>query len=68
MTFERANEYGAWLDDDASWLGSETGSGNQWTGQPPGSKTQRFGEVLRITVKNDEGDTIAKDYAITANC
>ena len=68
IVVERPNEYNAWIDEDATWLGSETGSGDQWTVQPAGSRTQRFKDTLRITAKADDGTTTVTQVSITANC
>jgi hypothetical protein len=68
IVVERPNEYNAWIDEDATWLGPETGQGNQWTVQPPGSRTQRFKDTLRITATADGGSKKVIETAVTANC
>jgi len=68
IVVERPNEYNALIDADASWLGPETGQGNQWTVQPAGSRQQRFKDTLHITVSADGGAKKIIDTAITANC
>jgi hypothetical protein len=68
VVLERQNEYDAWLDADATWLTADTGQGNQWTGNPPGHKNQRFQDELRITAKASGGATTVLIVPITANC
>lgn len=68
VTYERQNEYNAWLDADATWSGPETGAGDQWTGNPPGHKNQRFKDQLRITVTASGGAQTVVTVQITANC
>jgi hypothetical protein len=68
VVLERQNEYDAWLDADATWLGPETGQGNQWTGNPPGHKNQRFQDDLRIIVTASGGAETVLIVPITANC
>ncbi|MDP3207577.1 MAG: hypothetical protein Q8M65_00375 [Rhodoglobus sp.] len=66
VVLERQNEYNAWIDSDASWLGPETGQGNQWTGNLPGN-TQNIGKTLRVTVKGSTGTTTIT-APVTASC
>jgi hypothetical protein len=68
VVVERPNEYNAWIDTDAAWLGSETGQGDQWTVQPAGSRQQRFKDTLRITVVADDRSESVIQTNITANC
>ncbi len=68
VLLERQNEYGVWLDADATWMGYETGDGDRWTGSPPGSKSQRAKDLLRITVKADSGEVTTLEETITVNC
>jgi len=56
VTLERQNEYNAWLDSPATWLGPETGQGNQWTGDLPGNQ-QNIGKTLKVTVAGTTGST-----------
>jgi len=67
VVLERANEYGAWIDANATWMTADTGNGDQWTGQPPGSKTQRFQDEVRITASFSGGSTVVT-VPITVNC
>lgn len=66
VTLERQNEYDAWLDSAATWLGPETGQGNQWTGDLPGNQ-QNIGKTLRVTVVGSTGTTTLT-LPITAPC
>ena len=66
MLLERQNEYNAWIDSDANWLGPETGQGNQWTGNLPGN-TQNIGKTLRVTVSGTTGTTTIT-APVTASC
>lgn len=68
IVVERPNEYNAWIAVEATWLGAYTGKGDEWTAQPAGSKSQRFKDVLRITVTatGDAKKTI--EVSITAPC
>lgn len=68
VTLERANEYGSWISADASWLGAYAGAGDQWSGNPPGHRTQRFGDELRITARGSGGASTSLTVPITANC
>jgi hypothetical protein len=51
ITFERQNEYNAWLDFDGAWLGQYTGQGNVWNGSLTGNQ-QNIGKTLRVTVES----------------
>ena len=66
VTLERQNEYNAWLDSKATWLGPETGQGNQWTGDLPGNQ-QNIGKTLRVTVVGTTGSTTLT-LPVTAPC
>ena len=66
VLLERQNEYNAWIDSDANWLGPETGQGNQWTGNLPGN-TQNIGKTLRVTVRGTTGTTTIP-APVTASC
>lgn len=68
VVVERPNEYNAMVDAKATWLGDETGHGNQWTVQPAGSHQLLFKDTLRISVKADGGPTTVIQVNITANC
>jgi len=68
VVLERQNEYNAWIKaSDSTWLGPETGQGNQWTGQLPGN-TQNIGKTLRVTVTSDTGATATISIPVTAPC
>jgi len=56
VLLERQNEFNAWIDSGATWLGPETGQGNQWTGGLPGNQ-QNIGKTLRVTVAGTTGST-----------
>ncbi len=66
VTLERQNQYDVWLDSPATWLGPETGQGNQWTGDLPGNQ-QNIGKTLRVTVVGTTGSTTLT-LPITAPC
>lgn len=68
VEIERQNEYNAWISSDATWLGPETGQGNQWTGSAPGSKSQRFKETVRITATASGGATATTTTTVSGNC
>lgn len=67
VTFERQNEYNAWLDYDGSWLGPETGQGNVWNGTLAGNQ-QNIGKTLRVTVAAAGGATQVYTTPITSPC
>jgi hypothetical protein len=67
VTVARQNEYGAFLTQNASWLGPETGAGNVWNGTLVGN-SQNIGKTLRIIAKSDGGQTKTAEYQITAPC
>lgn len=67
VTFERQNEYNAWLDFDGSWLGQYTGQGNVWNGTLGGNQ-QNIGKTLRVTVVATGGATEVYTTPITSPC
>lgn len=67
VTFERQNEFNAWLDFDGSWLGPETGQGNVWNGTLAGNQ-QNIGKTLRVTVVAAAGPPAITTTPITAPC
>jgi hypothetical protein len=64
VVMERQNEYDAWLDFNATWMGPETGSGNQWTA----TITHLAGDTVRITATAANHSTKTITAAITASC
>jgi hypothetical protein len=64
VVMERQNEYDAWLDFNATWMGPETGSGNQWTA----TITHLDGDTVRITATSASHSTKTITAAITASC
>ena len=54
VTFERQNEYNAWLDYDGSWLGQYTGQGNVWNGTLGGNQ-QNIGKTILAHVPMSDG-------------
>lgn len=68
VEIERQNEYNAWISSDATWLGPETGQGNQWTGSAAGSKSQRFKDTVRITATATGGATAVTTATVSGNC
>ena len=64
VVMERQNEYDAWLDFNATWMGPETGSGNQWTA----TITHLAGDTVRITATAASHSTKTITAAITASC
>jgi copper(I)-binding protein len=64
VVMERQNEYDAWLDFNATWMGPETGSGNQWTA----TITHLAGDTVRITATATSHSTKTITAAITASC
>lgn len=67
VLLERQNEYNAWLDYDASWLGPETGHGDVWQGQLVGNQ-QNIGKTLRVTVTSTSRSVLTFTTPITASC
>jgi hypothetical protein len=64
VVMERQNEYDVWLDFNATWMGPETGSGNQWTA----TIINLDGETVRITATATSHSTKTITAAITAPC
>jgi len=68
VRIERQNEYGSWIGADATWLGPETGQGDQWTGNAPGSRAQKFKDDVRITAIASGGTTATTTATVTGSC
>jgi hypothetical protein len=64
VVMERQNEYDAWLDFNATWMGPETGSGNQWTA----TITHLDGDTVRITATATNHSTKTITAAVAAPC
>jgi hypothetical protein len=64
VVMARQNEYDVWLDFNATWMGPETGSGNQWTA----TVTHLAGNTVRITATAANHSTTTLTKTITASC
>jgi hypothetical protein len=67
VTMTRQNEFNAYLQPaNATWLGPETGAGDQWDGTVVFQ--QNFKKTLRVVATSDSGQSTTKDFAITVPC
>lgn len=68
VTMTRQNDEEAYISpSNATWLGPDTGAGDQWDGTLVGN-SQGYGKTLRVVATSDTNQSTTREVAITVPC